>query len=33
MAELGTDLMLVFSSMHPGVLDGIDRAAGDIAAA
>ncbi|MHA3976988.1 bifunctional sugar phosphate isomerase/epimerase/4-hydroxyphenylpyruvate dioxygenase family protein [Halovulum sp. GXIMD14794] len=31
MAELGTDLMLVCSSLHPEALGGIDRAAGDFA--
>ena len=29
MAELGTDLILVCSSVHPGALGGIDRAADD----
>ena len=32
MAELGTDLMLVCSSVHPASLGGIDRAADDFAA-
>lgn len=31
MAELGTDLMLVCSSVHPAALGGIDRAADDFA--
>lgn len=31
MAELGTDLMLVSSSLHPDALGGIDRAADDFA--
>ncbi|MBV0912060.1 bifunctional sugar phosphate isomerase/epimerase/4-hydroxyphenylpyruvate dioxygenase family protein [Anianabacter salinae] len=32
MAELGTDLMLICSSVHPQSLGGIDRAADDLAA-
>ncbi|MGI9502713.1 MAG: sugar phosphate isomerase/epimerase family protein, partial [Geminicoccaceae bacterium] len=31
MAELGTDLMLICSSVHPKALGGIDRAADDLA--
>ncbi|MDQ2088690.1 bifunctional sugar phosphate isomerase/epimerase/4-hydroxyphenylpyruvate dioxygenase family protein [Marimonas arenosa] len=31
MSELGTDLMLVCSSVHPSALGGIDRAADDLA--
>ena len=31
MAELGTDLMLICSSLHPAALGGIDRAADDFA--
>jgi 4-hydroxyphenylpyruvate dioxygenase len=31
MEELGTDLMLICSSVHPHALGGIDRAAGDLA--
>lgn len=31
MAELGCDLMLICSSLHPGALGGIDRAADDFA--